>query len=361
MATFSLKEPIDNELFSEAYDEFLEQYSTCESSIVNLEHDPADSVLLNDLFRTIHTVKANTSVLGFEPMVVMLQELETILDLVRKEKIPFSDRSGDLTLLLMDKARDFMEQFRDKGSVDYDQVLYKSIEKGLQTLSNSPAEMITPLLIKMIALIDPNTAFEEAKEKHWLESFTKNSDDLNFLYQMAQACEKRVGYWTGRTDRVGQLALSMNELAGSPVDANTLAASLFSHDIAMAFLPTPLLTQKEKLNERQLKLVRYHVQTSSQLMRSIFDSHLAGHILMQHQELVNGQGYPNGITGQDICAGAKIIAIVHTFEAITHGHTSTSLYKRPLMRAVLEINKKAGIDFSETWVEIFMKVIKKYY
>ena len=76
MAIFKLNDPIDNELFAEAYDEFLEQYGICESRIVDLEHEPQDRVLLDDLFRTIHTVKANTSLLGFEPMVVILQEFE---------------------------------------------------------------------------------------------------------------------------------------------------------------------------------------------------------------------------------------------------------------------------------------------
>jgi len=52
------------------------------------------------------------------------------------------------------------------------------------------------------------------------------------------------------------------------------------------------------------------------------------------------------------------MAIVHAFEAITHGHTSVSLHKRPLMRAVLEIHKKAGIEFSQKWVNVFTQVIR---
>ncbi|MGB1238055.1 MAG: HD domain-containing phosphohydrolase, partial [Pseudomonadales bacterium] len=361
LAIFLLKDPVDNELFSEAYDEFLEQYSICESSIVNLEHSPNDSVLLNDLFRTIHTVKANTSVLAFEPMVIMLQELETILDLVRKGKIPFSDSAGDLTLLLMDKARNFMEQYRENQQVEYNQALYTQVEEALQSLSKAEPAQVTEELLEIIALIDPNTTVSPLVPQHWLERMTEPSADLEFLYRMAQTCEQRVGYWQGRTDRVAQLALAMNLKAGNPVNPNALAASLFCHDIAMAFLPSPLLNQDSKLNERQLSLVRQHVQISSQLMRSINDSHQAGSMLMQHQEMINGSGYPNGLTSKEINAGAKIIAIVHTFEAITHGHTSVSLHKRPLMRALLEINKKAGVEFSESWVEIFMKVVRKFY
>ncbi|WP_315982730.1 HD domain-containing phosphohydrolase [Aliamphritea spongicola] len=124
-------------------------------------------------------------------------------------------------------------------------------------------------------------------------------------------------------------------------------------------MPTSLLTKQSSLDEHQTKLMRQHVQVSAHLMRSMFDSQNAGTMLMQHQELFSGSGYPKGLSGNQICTGAKIIAIVHTFEAITHGHTSTSLHKRPLMRALLEISNKAGVDFDKQWVEIFMKVVRE--
>lgn len=361
MATFELADPIDQEFFLEAYEEFLEQYSICESSIVALEHTPNDTVLLNDLFRTIHTVKANSSMLSFEPMVVILQELESILDLVRSGEVPFSNLTGDLTLLLMDKSRVFMEQFKKHQQVEYNADLYEAVGQSLQELTSCEAKDITNVLVKIIALLDPDTSISLSVERNWLEELSQDNKDLQFLYQLAITCEARVGYWKGRTDRIGQLALLMNLEAGSPVDVVNLAASLFTHDIAMAFLPENLLNQKQKLNEKQQTLVRQHVQTSSQLMRSIFNSHMAGHSLMQHQEQVNGLGYPNRLQGNDIGPGAKIIAIVHTFEAITHGHTSVTLHKRPLMRALLEINKKAGVEFSERWVDIFMRVVPNLY
>ena len=359
MAIFTLEGSLDSEIFADAYEDFVEQYRLCESSIVELEHAPEDEALLNDLFRTVHTVKANSSMIGFKPMVMILQELENVLDMVRDGEIPFSDRAGDLVLLLMDKSRDFMDQYNEYQQVEYDAELYAAVGDGLQKLSGASPKMVAQQLVNIIALIDPNTRQVPVEEKHWLESYTKPSADLLFLYNMAQACEQRVGYWQGRTDRVVKLALALNEAGGSPVDADALAASLLTHDIAMAFLPATLLTQQSKLDDHQVKLMRQHVQVSAHLMRSMFDSHSAGTMLMQHQELLNGQGYPKGLNGDQICTGAKIIAIVHTFEAITHGHTSVSHHKRPLMRALLEISNKAEVDFDKQWVEIFMKVVRE--
>jgi len=361
MALFSLPDADDNDFFLEAYDEFLEQYNNCESSIVDLEHQPKNSVLLNDLFRTIHTVKANIGLIGFEPMVEMLQDLETLLDFVRKETLAFSSLVGDLVLLLMDQAKDFIEQFKANNQVEYDQELFSKIEVGLKKIAVSDLADPSVILIDLIALMDHQTGAQHKAGRNWLEDLSPNNEELNFLYTLAKSSESRVVYWKGRTDRMGPLAIAMNKAADNPVDPITLAASLFIHDISMAFLPGSLLNQNKPLNQKQHSLVRQHVPISTQLMRSIFNSHLAGQDLSQHQELVNGQGYPNALTDSEIGPGAKIIAIVHTFEAITHGHSSVKLHKRPLMRALLEINKKAGVDFSEYWVEIFMKVVTKHY
>jgi HD-GYP domain-containing protein (c-di-GMP phosphodiesterase class II) len=361
MALFSLPDADDNDFFLEAYDEFLEQYNSCESSIVDLEHQPKNSVLLNDLFRTIHTVKANIGLVGFEPMVEMLQDLETLLDFVRKETLPFSSLVGDLVLLLMDQAKDFIEQFKANNKVEYNKELFSQIELGLKEIAVGDLTDPSVILIDLIALMDQQAGDQHKAGRNWLEDLSPNNEELAFLYSLAKSSEKRVVYWKGRTDRIGPLAIAMNKAADNPVDPIELAASLFIHDISMAFLPGSLLNQNKPLNQKQQSLVRQHVPISTQLMRSIFNSHLAGQDLSQHQELVNGKGYPNALTSSEIGPGAKIIAIVHTFEAITHGHSSITLRKRPLMRALLEINKKAGIDFSEYWVEIFMKVVTKHY
>ena len=72
---------------------------------------------------------------------------------------------------------------------------------------------------------------------------------------------------------------------------------------------------------------------------------------------MDGSGYPQGIKNEDICDGAKMIAIADTFEAMTNSHAHRQ-YKRPVMRAILEINSNAGAQFDAKWVDYFTQVIK---
>jgi HD-GYP domain-containing protein (c-di-GMP phosphodiesterase class II) len=71
----------------------------------------------------------------------------------------------------------------------------------------------------------------------------------------------------------------------------------------------------------------------------------------------DGQGYPEGRVGNAICAGAKILAIIDAFEAVTlkHSHRGES---RSLIRAIAEINA-CDDQFAAEWIEPFNRVIRK--
>ncbi|WP_394392914.1 HD-GYP domain-containing protein [Shewanella woodyi] len=83
----------------------------------------------------------------------------------------------------------------------------------------------------------------------------------------------------------------------------------------------------------------------------------AAQIVLQHHEQVDGAGYPNHLTGDKICDGAKIIAIADTFDARSHERAHHTLLKRPLVRTMNEINNFSGTQFDPYWVEIFNQVV----
>jgi HD-GYP domain-containing protein (c-di-GMP phosphodiesterase class II) len=83
----------------------------------------------------------------------------------------------------------------------------------------------------------------------------------------------------------------------------------------------------------------------------------AAEMVRQHHEMPCGSGYPEGLTGDAICPGAKILAIVDAFEAVTlkHSHRGQS---RSLIRAIAEINA-CDDQFSAEWIEPFNRVIRR--
>jgi HD-GYP domain-containing protein (c-di-GMP phosphodiesterase class II) len=84
----------------------------------------------------------------------------------------------------------------------------------------------------------------------------------------------------------------------------------------------------------------------------------AAEIVLQHHEHCNGGGYPKGLEENEICAGAKILAIADTFDACRYARAYRTELKRPLIRAILEINRQADVQFSRQWVDTFNLVAK---
>ncbi|HKR61541.1 MAG TPA: HD domain-containing phosphohydrolase, partial [Pyrinomonadaceae bacterium] len=77
-------------------------------------------------------------------------------------------------------------------------------------------------------------------------------------------------------------------------------------------------------------------------------------IVGQHHEQWDGQGYPRGLKGDEICLGARIFKVVDTFDAIT----SDRPYRRgrPYQAALDELLKFSGIQFDPAIVEAFAKI-----
>jgi HD-GYP domain-containing protein (c-di-GMP phosphodiesterase class II) len=74
---------------------------------------------------------------------------------------------------------------------------------------------------------------------------------------------------------------------------------------------------------------------------------------MQHHERTDGTGYPLGLKEDDICDGAKLLAIVDTYDAMTHSRAHNDEKQLSKKEAVIEINRSAKGQFSMQWVRLF--------
>ena len=185
------------------------------------------------------------------------------------------------------------------------------------------------------------------------------NDDLRFFQHLIQPLEERSRYWKGRNARLLQLALAMNRHAGDPVEPDQLAVAVYLHDAGMAFLPINILHKTTPLNEEELAQVREHPLVAAQLLKPLSRWKQAALIVKEHQERFDGQGYPDQLQGEHICPGAKIMAIVDTFDARMHERAYSEKIRRPFVRAILEINRCSGTHFDPQWVEVFNEVARR--
>jgi HD-GYP domain-containing protein (c-di-GMP phosphodiesterase class II) len=176
------------------------------------------------------------------------------------------------------------------------------------------------------------------------------------LEVMVKNIEARDPYTSGHSQRVSQYARIIAReagLGGRQVDQVATAALL--HDVGKVYSEfAPLLQKDGKLTHDETQLLQSHPVRSADLVGTV--SSLRGAIegaVRHHHENFDGSGYPDGIAGEQIPIGARIIMIADTLDAMTTDRP----YRKALSldRVVDEFRKHAGRQFDPHLTEIAIR------
>jgi HD-GYP domain-containing protein (c-di-GMP phosphodiesterase class II) len=363
-------EDLDEDILTDLLEEINELYEASEQTLIELELKPEDNELQRSLFRSIHTIKGDLGLVNFSPLIPLLQNAEDLLDYLRKGQIQYTSNMSDLVLLIMDKVKVFVQSCIQTGQAEYDKEMFERLVEAIKHIRPENGADHDQLLSKAVIILDPSLDLGDEEENMGeipaatappsiattgIPKSISNSEreDLVFFRELMKPIEKRSKYWEGRGDRIAKLAGYINIIAGSPVDEVQLAVACYMHDFGMAFMPIAVLHKHEKLEDYEFNLMRSHVYKSARLLENLNQWNEARKIVMQHHERIDGSGYPLGIKEDDICEGAKLLAILDTFDAITHARAHESHLQRPKKKAVIEINRIAKGQFSTKWMQAF--------
>ena len=134
---------------------------------------------------------------------------------------------------------------------------------------------------------------------------------------LSMTLEKRDLYTAGHQHKVARIACAIGERLGlddGQLDAIHTAGVL--HDIGKICIPMAILSKPMHLSRDEMGLVRGHPQTALDILKNIPFALPVGAIIHQHHERMDGSGYPDGVMGDDICIGARILAVADVFEAM---------------------------------------------
>lgn len=342
-----------------------EQFSRCEQLLIELERAPKSSERLRELFRLIHTLKGNLGYVGLNELMALPQAMEDVLDALRSGLLSFDSLLGDVLLLSLDHLRVLVNQSQSEANSTTDSARTRQLCSDLQALAAAPSEQQVEARITLLQQMDPSTRLQPAEaaasciEALLARHAIAPQADLQFFCALAEAAEQRSPYWRGRNLRLLELALSINAAGGFAEQPRQLAAAVCLHDLGMAFLPLEVLHKQSHFSREERRLMQGHPRLASDLLKRMPDWAPAMEIILQHQEHADGSGYPKGLRENEIAPGALILHIVDTFEARTHERAHQTLSKRPLLRAILEINNLAGQQFSAHWVEVFNRTLQQ--
>lgn len=362
MKTFSAHH-VEEDILVDLLDEINLHCQESATTLVMLGHDPDNVELLNSLFRSVHSVKGDLGIVQITPLMPMLTALEDLLGLLRRGTLSYDSLLSDLLLTILETVKHFIEDCSDYRCAEYDPDL---IDSAAETIGQIQPDNITKhesLITRSLLILDPSLSGDDEEESDEAEFSQLRLDwsgeiesDLVFFHDMMGPMERRIDHWHGRSSRQLKLALLLNRIAGHPIDVKQLTTAVYLHDIGMTLLPWGLLRQQAPLNEAEKQRLRSHIQRAVSFLAEMPQWAEARRYIFEHHERPDGQGYPQGLTDEQISDGAKVLALLDAFEAMTHERTHLSQRKRPIAHAVQEINLASGSQFCPVWVEVFNKM-----
>ncbi len=351
----------DRDALEEFAEVLVDRAPEIERDVARLKKAPTDREIIAELFRAIHNIKGDAALCKFDLAVAIAHPIETLMSRFREGEIPFSDMLAEAILLAVDRlelATDGLLMGRSLESLRL-LPLVQGLEKlalatvdNIDALSRDLIEAVTgfPPVIAALSTKAPKVTPPPQDNKHAV-------GDLQFFRSLAQQFESRSPLFKGRTMRVLRLALETNKAAGLPVDPVQLEAAVYIHDLGMMFLPESAWLKVARMTDEDKRALRNHPGYAAGLLQRMEGWEPAAEMVAQHHEMPDGGGYPNQLTGDAICPGAKVLAVVDAFEAVMLKHIHRGK-NRSVLRAIAEVNA-CDKQFAPEWIAPFNAVIRR--
>lgn len=156
-----------------------------------------------------------------------------------------------------------------------------------------------------------------------LDEISKSYDfTLEALAAMLDAREHQTGQHSLRVARLSRILAAEMGLSRREIDEIGHGALL--HDIGKIAIPDNILLKPGPLSEDEWKTMKTHAEVGYAILRSSTFLGSASEIVFAHQERFDGSGYPRGLKGEEIPLGARIFAVVDTYDAMRSIRTYSS-------------------------------------
>lgn len=198
-----------------------------------------------------------------------------------------------------------------------------------------------------------NTLSLVLEERNKIQDEARNMF-MGMIRAIVQTLEERDAYTHGHSLRVTEYSLIIGKGLGlTDSQMNNLELAALFHDIGKIGIPDHLLLKPGKLSPDEMYIMQTHPVKSQKILENIPGMEDVVPAVRHHHERLDGKGYPDGIKGEQIPLGARIILVADTFDAMT----STRAYRNALSPEVAyeELVRCSGTQFDPDLVEIFLK------
>jgi len=172
----------------------------------------------------------------------------------------------------------------------------------------------------------------------------------------ARSIDAKDSYTNGHSTRVAALSREIaRRLGWSEEDVENVFFTALVHDIGKIGVPDSLLTKPSALTEEEFKIIRTHATTGYNILREFKGVPNIGLGARYHHERYDGNGYCEGLAGEDIPMIARIIAVADAYDAMASSRVYRDKLEPEIIRSELEKGK--GTQFDPEIASIMLKML----
>jgi len=187
-------------------------------------------------------------------------------------------------------------------------------------------------------------------------AFFGNLDEIdNFLISLARVLDAKSESTQLHSSRVADLCRDLGVAAGlNGAALADLRRAALIHDVGKIGIPDAILSKPGRLDRDELSRMRTHITIGAELIAPLAKAAVLAPVIRHHHERWDGQGYPDGLAGDQIPLEARIVSVCDSWDAMINDRP----YRPALStdRATLELVAGAGSQWDPTLVELFVRL-----
>lgn len=176
------------------------------------------------------------------------------------------------------------------------------------------------------------------------------------LLAITRAVEAKDLYTKGHSERVAKYSEMIAKKMGySDDDAKTLYIMALMHDVGKIGIPDAIINKPGALTDEEFEIIKSHPVIGADILKEVDAFEKISEIALNHHERVDGKGYPNGLTGNEISDEVAIVSVADAYDAMTSQRSYRDIMEQAEVRA--EIKKGIGTQFKKQQAEAMLEII----
>jgi putative nucleotidyltransferase with HDIG domain len=220
--------------------------------------------------------------------------------------------------------------------------------------------------VPAIAAVTPLICICYIAMRSWLgrvDDAQRHLEKINQLYMstigaFSTAIEAKDGVTSDHVNRVQAYALGLARALGvnDPLELQALEAASLLHDTGKLAVPEHVLNKPGRLAPAELEIMQSHVDVGADILSSIDFPYPVVPIVRAHHENWDGSGYPQGLSGEAIPLGARILSVVDCYDALTSDRPYRAAMSE--QEAIAIIVERRGKMYDPEVVDTFLRVYR---